>query len=61
MPIDIDMATNTTEDQLQKYLEAKELSRSQVEEMASQRQQQDKQERVLQSQTCKSCSLQSGC
>ena len=39
MPIDIDMATNTPEDQLQKYLEAKELSQSQVEEMASQRQQ----------------------
>ena len=39
MPIDIDMATNIPEDQLQKYLEAKELSQTRVEEMASQRQQ----------------------
>ena len=38
MPIDIDMATNTPEDQLQMYLEAEELSQSQVEEMGAQQQ-----------------------
>ena len=38
MPIDVDMATNTPEDQLQMYLEAEELSQSQVNEMAAQRQ-----------------------
>ena len=38
MPIDIDMATNPPEDRLQNCIEAGELSASQVEAMASQRQ-----------------------